>query len=56
MSHNYYNVNQSIYLFSQCLQNKKLNKSTVTGYEKSKCSSTLVAQSTEICKYNYKAD
>jgi len=30
-------------------------KSTVTGYQKNKCLSKLVAQSTKISKYNYKA-
>jgi len=30
--------------------------STVTGYQKRKCSSNLVAQSTKISKYNYRGD
>ena len=29
---------------------------TVTGYQESRCSSKLVAQSTKISKYNYRAE
>jgi len=31
-------------------------KSTLTGYQRSKCSSELVAQSTKNSKYNYRAE